>query len=81
MQEVKSLIKTWLCHLSAENVVVVDPGSGSGSGASSNASLLEGGCTHQILLLIFWYSGALCGMFTKISQYLRSAQHLSYIII
>ena len=69
----KLLIKTWLCHLSAENVVVVDPGSGSGSGASSNASLLEGGHMHQILLLIFWYSGALCGMFTRIWQDLHSA--------
>ena len=61
MQEI---IKTWLRHLSTENVVVTDPGSG--SGGSSNASLLEGGCMHQILLLIFWYSGALCGMFTRI---------------
>ena len=69
--------KTWLCHLSTENVVVTDPGSGSGSGASSNASLLEGGHMHQILLLIFGYSG--CIMWDVYMT--RSAQHLSYIII
>ena len=37
-------------NLSAENVVA---DSGSGSGASSNASLLEGGYMHQILAFSF----------------------------
>ena len=40
---------TYVYVISAENVVVAD----SGSGASSNASLLEGGCMYQILAFSF----------------------------